>query len=182
MKKINITPQEHISYLDVPDFYDDITFLTVETNYSELIGRLLVDFSYLEHLINCMIAEFINKEDFNNGYTILETLNFNQKIDLFYKFYLTLFSQEKQLLRSELVELKNELIRIKTFRNNVVHANWQTLDSRCYVRTKILTDHDFGRVIFKNIKITPIMIKSNLSRIGILIDKILDFADKVNKS
>jgi hypothetical protein len=181
MKKIKDSTKENINSLEHPDYFDDTNFLKVESQYTELIGQLLIDFSYLEHLLNCVIAEFINKDNFSTGYSILETQNINQKIELFYKFYVTLISSENSALKEELIELKKELIRVKTLRNNIVHANWQTMDSRHYTRTKIIVESGFGNVTFKNIQITPRIIKSNILKIGVLMDRIWDFTTKTNK-
>jgi len=45
------------------------------------------------------------------------------------------------------------------FRNNMVHAHWQTITRDGFVRTKIVVDNQDGYVKFKNTQITPKIIR-----------------------
>lgn len=166
-------------YLEEMDVCDDIFFLSVESRYSELIGSLVINFNYLDHTINYVIAEFLDKNNFKIGYILLENLNFNQKIALFYKLYSTSIN-DSEIDRIELKSIRAELIRIKTFRNDVVHADWQTMDREYFVRTKIISDSLGGPINLKVCKMTTGKIKANISRIPLIESRILVLTAKLN--
>ena len=50
--------------------------------YAFLIGKFLLSFSYLEHLLDIEIASVINERTHEIGYTVIKNLSYSQKIEL----------------------------------------------------------------------------------------------------
>ena len=137
----------------------------------------MIYFSYLEHDLNCAIAD-LDDDCHENGYVIIEKLTIYNKIDLFYKFYVRLESFNDKKTKIKLDEIKSELLRINTFRNDIAHANWQTLNKKGFVRTKIVVDAEEGFVKFQKIQITPKIIRNNIKAIHKLMNKIERYTEK----
>jgi len=164
--------------LEQMDYVDGEYFEKVEVKYSQLIGSFIINFSNLDHDLNCAIADSLHEDCHENGYVIIEKLTAHNKIDLFYKFYVRLESFKDKKTKIKLDEIKSELLRINAFRNNIVHANWQTLNKKGFVRTKIVVDAEEGYVKFQNIQITPKIIRDNVKAIHRLINKIERYTER----
>ena len=83
--------------------------------------------------------------------------------------------------QDRLLKIKKQLEEINSFRNNIVHANWQSLTKDRFVRTKILTDPDEGRVKFRKIKMDTELIKSKIRKIDSLINRIDNYIEKIHE-
>jgi hypothetical protein len=168
-----------IEELEQFDYLDNEYFEKVIGAYSRLIGLFLIKFSYLEHEINLAIADVIQDRAHNSGYIVIERLTVANKIDLFYRLYLQLAAFGGKKNKERLLKIKKQLEYMNTFRNNIVHANWQSLTKKRFVRTKIMTDPNEGQIKFRNIKIDTPMIRSNIRKMDSLINRIDTFKEKV---
>lgn len=109
---------------------------------------------------------------------IIEKLSIWNKIDLFYKIYWWMTSSYwKQ--NNKIKKLKERLDKINTMRNNICHANRQTLTENNQLRTKIVFDTDNWNIKFKNIEMRPILIKKAITEINNLINDITKYKDKL---
>ncbi len=130
----------------------------VADKYSRLIGLFLIEFSKLEHELNVTIADALSEHAHDMGYMVIENLSMKNKIDLFYKFYLWMVTIKEMKSKDILDKIRLQLENINTFRNSIVHANWQTLSRNGYVRTKIVIDNQEGYIKFKKVNITTKLI------------------------
>jgi len=154
------------------DFSDGEYLEKVINKYSSLIGLFLVKFNCLEQEINLAIADFLNDDCHEMGFLIIEKLMIKNKIELFYKMYVRLESFRNKKDKKILDEIKKQLKSLNSFRNSVVHANWESLTKDSFVRTKIIVDNQEGYVKFKKIKITPKIIRQKIKEIEKLINQI----------
>ncbi len=145
--------------------------------YSPPIGLFLINFSILEHELNIAIAEFIHDDAHETGFVILEKLTTSNKIDLFYKIYVRLESFKDKKNKDVLNKIREQLEQLNTFRNNIVHANWQSLTKDGFVWTKIVVDSQEGYVKFRKIQITPKIIKQKIREIEKLTDLIDNYKE-----
>jgi hypothetical protein len=160
------------------DYYDEEHLEKVIEKYSFLIGLFVVKFSSLEHEIDVAIAEFFGDDYYETGYVIIENLSISNKIDLLYKIYARLESFNEKKHKQLLDQIKNRLAAINTFRNFIVHANWETLTKEGFVRVKIMVDNQEGFVKLKKIQITPKIIRDNIKEISKLLDAIFNYREK----
>jgi hypothetical protein len=66
---------------------------------------------------------------------------------------------------------------INTFRNYIVHANWESLTKDGFVRVKITVDNQEGLVKLKNIQITPKILRDNIKEIDKLINLMFKYKE-----
>lgn len=165
--------------LEQYDFSDMEYLDKVSDKYSPLIGEFLISFSILEQELNIAIADILGDDYHETGFVIIEKLSMSNKIDLFYKMYVRLESFNNKKYKAILDDLRNHLNELNTFRNYVVHANWQSLTKDGYVRTKIIVDTDDGFVKFKKILMTSKIIKQKIKEIYLLPEKIDEYKDKI---
>ena len=151
--------------------YPDNEYIEKAANrYSSSIGLFLINFSILEHDLNIAIAEFIHDDAHETGFVILEKLTTSNKIDLFYKMYVRLESFKEKKNKETLNKIREQLEMLNTFRNNIVHANWQSLTKDGFVWTKIVVDNQEGYVKFRKVQITPKIIKQKIREVEKLTD------------
>lgn len=172
-RKDKIKKSKHFEELVGEDFIYNDYIEKVESKCASLIGKFLIEFSLLEHSLDIAIAEFFADDLHEIGYTIIEKLTFRQKVDLFYKLYM----REEVLIRhkitrSTLVKITQKFRAINDFRNELVHANWESLKKDGTVRTKIIVDKEGEGVKFKRVKITSYLIQKKINEIDSLISKI----------
>lgn len=166
--------------LEQYDYSTNDYLYKVEDKYAPLIGLFLIRFSELEHTLNIAIAEIINDRTHEPGFVVIENLTTNNKIQLFYKFYLQLVSAlGKKKHVDRLRQLRSQLEEINTFRNKIAHANWQTLNKQGMVRTKIVVDNQQGYVLFRRVEILPKAIRRQIKTIEKLILAFDDFIEVV---
>ena len=143
-----------------------------------ILGEFLISFSILEQELNLIIADFVSDRAHETGYVVIEKLTTNNKIDLFYKMYVRLESLNDKKNKAVLDEIRNQLDKINIFRNNIVHANWQSFTKDGYVRTKIVVDTDEGFVKFKKVLMNSKIIKQKIKEIDRLSEKIDEYKEK----
>ncbi|MDD3006365.1 MAG: hypothetical protein PHX30_02155 [Candidatus Pacebacteria bacterium] len=160
------------------DFSDGEYLEKVADKYFLLIGKFLVSFSILEQELNIAIADFLHDDSHETGFVIIEKLTTSNKIDLFYKMYVRLESFNNKKHKAILDKLRNRLNELNTFRNSIVHANWQSLSKDGYVRAKIVVDTDEGFVKFKKVSMTPKTIRQKIKEIDSLSEKINQYKEK----
>jgi len=111
------------------------------------------------------------------GFVVIEKLTTANKIELFYKMYVRLESFKDKKNKDVLNKIRDQLQELNLFRNNLVHANWQSLTKEGYVRTKIVVDNQEGFVKFRRVQITPKIIKQRIKEIEKLIDLIDNYKE-----
>lgn len=163
--------------LDQYDYTSGEYLEKVADKYSSLIGLFLINFSILEHDLNLAIADFINERGHEPGLVIIEKITTGNKIDLFYKLYVRLESFKDKKSKEILDNIRDQLESLNLVRNNIVHANWQSLTEDGFVRTKIVVDNQDGYVRFKKVKITPRIIKEKIKELDKLIEKIDEYKE-----
>lgn len=141
--------QNNYEELEQYDYPDGEYLEKVVDKYSPLIGSFLVNFSILEQELNLAIAESISDRCHETGFVIIEKLTTSNKIELFYKMYVRLESLLDKKNKKMLDKIREQLEALNLFRNNIVHANWQSLTKDGFVRTKIVVDNQEGYVKFK---------------------------------
>lgn len=147
-----------------------------EKKYSSLIGKFVINFSRLENEINLAIADIMFDDDHSLGFSVITELTFSRKINFFYHNFI-LQEQFKHNNKIKFLNtLKNNLVEVNSFRNSVIHANWESLTKEGFVHTKILLDSGF--VKFKKVKLTPQIIRQNIKKI----DKLLHLIDKYKEN
>lgn len=164
--------KENYEKLDQTDYVDGEYLEKVVERYTPLVGRFLIEFSYLEHELNLSIADFIHDDAHEIGYMVIERLSIDNKIDLFFKMYIRVESENIRKDLKKITTIKESLKLINSFRNCLVHANWQTLTKDGLVRTKIVVDNQNGYVKFKKIEMTPKTIRGKIKEIYKLIEEI----------
>lgn len=164
--------KESYDELDQYDYIDGEYLEKVVDKYSPLIGLFLINFSILEHELNLAIADFISDRAHEKGFVIIEKLTTSNKIELFYKMYVRLESFKDKKNKDVLNKIRKKLESLNTFRNGIVHANWQSLSKDGFVRTKIVVDNQVGYVKFKKVQITPKIIRPKIKEIERLTDQI----------
>ena len=106
-------------------------------------------------MLNLSIAEVLDAgRSHITGYIVIERLKTRDKIELFYRLCSPLLSSVKMRLRKKFKVIVNNLSEVNEFRNSLAHANWLTMDSGGYVRTKVRTATEDGSVTFRRSKIT----------------------------
>jgi hypothetical protein len=164
--------------LDQYDFSDGKYLEKVASKYFPLIGEFLIGFSILEQDLNIAIADSLYDGYHETGFVIIEKLTTSNKIDLFYKMYVRLESFNNKKHKAILVEIKRQLVELNSFRNSIVHANWQSLTKKGFVRTKILVDNEEGFVKFKKIEIKPRIIRQKINEVDKLLEQIDEYKEK----
>lgn len=170
--------QKDYDELEQYDFSDGEYLEKVADKYFPLVGEFLISFSILEQELNIAIADFLHDDCHETGFVIIEKLTTSNKIDLFYKMYVRLESFNNKKHKAILDKLRNQLNELNSFRNNIVHANWQSLTKEGYVRAKIVVDTDEGFVKFKKVLMTPKVIKQKIKEIDGLSEKIDEYKEK----
>jgi hypothetical protein len=127
--------------------------------YSRLIGTFIMNWSKLEHELNGAISEAINDRAHQVGHLVIENLSTYKKIDLFHKLYLELEKIKSRGNAIKLLYLRYKLTELNSFRNSIVHANWQTLNKKGFVRTRTGQTEDEGFIEFRNVLIKPTTIR-----------------------
>jgi hypothetical protein len=161
------------------DFPDGEYLERVVDKLTPLIGLFLVKFSYLEHDLNLAIADIFGDDYHATGFVVIEKLTMANKIDMFNKMYANLEFCTDQKSKTVLNTIRDDISTLNTFRNNIVHANWQTLTKAGFVRSKIVVDNQDGLVKFKNVEMQPKIIRQMIRKIDKLLDHLYDYKEKV---
>jgi hypothetical protein len=163
--------------LEQDDYLDGEYLEKVIDKYTPLIGSFLVNFSILEQDLNLAIAEFIHDDYPETGFVIIEKVTTSNKIELFYKMYVRLESFNDKKNKEILDKIRKQLNSLNSFRNSIVHANWQSLTKDGFVRTKIVVDNQEGYIKFKKIEITPKIIRQKIKEIDRLVEQIYKYKE-----
>lgn len=169
--------QNNYDELEQYDFFGGEYLEKAIDKYTPLISLFLIEFSYLEHELNLAIADFFGDDYHETGYVIIEKLTFRNKIDLFYKIYTKMESFKSKNDKDMLNKVKKQLESLNSFRNSIVHANWQSLTKDGFVRTKIVVDNQKGYVKFKKVEITPKIIRQKIKEIEKLTGQIDEYKE-----
>jgi hypothetical protein len=147
----------------------------VESKYAARIGQFFIAFSSLEHTLDISIAQCISDRSHDLGYLVLEGNNLYSKIELYRKLsqaYVRLVRPNKS---NKLATLVRRLHEVRVFRNYLSHANWPTLESSGYVRTKVAEKE--GEIILKKVRITPKTIDAWNRKVQRLDEQLDEFAE-----
>ena len=164
-------------------------FETIENQhkkYSSAVGSFIISFAQLEDSVDNDLATAINERMHEPGYRIIKYLSFRDKINLLNDDYVAFIKycisgSNKIRLLAENKVIHDKLCELSEFRNKVVHANWQSLDSSGYVRTKIVENKDDIGMEFEKVKMTPgVLIKFRkqnealANRLGLFRERVWD--------
>lgn len=106
-----------------------------------LLGEIILDFNYLESILDDVITEFIFERSSDLGLTIIAKMSFSQKVDLFKDITIPACKQTGQpKMASKFTTLVKKLKEAGENRNRAIHARWIDADKEFFVRTKIGTD------------------------------------------
>ena len=172
-----VDKKEDYEELEQYDYSDGEYVEKVLSKYSPLIGLFLINFSALEQDLNLAIADFIHDDSNELGFVIIEKLSMSNKIELFYKMYIRLESFKEKKNKKTLENIRLQFENLNLFRNNLVHANWQSLTKDGFVRTKIVVDNQEGYVKFKKVSITTDIIRQKLKGIDKLIEQLDEYTE-----
>ncbi len=157
---------------DYPVNYD-FHLKEIKDLFARDIGSFLISFNSLENELNIAIAECINKDSHRVGYLIIENLSTKNKVELFYKLYLSVVSSTR--LKRLLHSLYLKLIDLNNFRNIIVHGNWALYSKGSFVRYKIVIDNEEGFVKYKVAKVDKKVFRLKIKEIIGLEGKITKF-------
>lgn len=116
-----------------------------------LLGEIILDFNYLESVLDDVITEFIFERSSDLGFTIIAKISFSQKVNLFRDLTVPACKatgQPKLALKFNM--LVKKLKEAGENRNRAIHARWLDADKEFFVRTKVGVDSNgvFG-IFFK---------------------------------
>lgn len=169
--------------LEQYNFYDDYEYIhKVMEKYAVSVGTFLIHFSLLENQLNENIAEVIHHGTHEPGFVVIKGLSTRNKIDLFYDLYKHPEQFTNKKIKGQLKELAKQLIQSNTFRNSIVHADWQSLSKNKFVRTRIVVDGDEGYVKFRKVEMTLRIIRSEINKVKRLTDKLEEYKEKFFES
>ncbi|MCX6822852.1 MAG: hypothetical protein NTX91_02545 [candidate division SR1 bacterium] len=169
--------------LDQYDYINNEDYPDAVKKYSEVLGKFFMEFSLLEHELNTSIAEIINDASHDIGYQVMEQMKMGNKIDLFYRLYNSMLSysneiKSKKIKRKErLNNIKSSLGIINDFRNQLAHANRQTIQKNGLVRTRFSSDKISGQIKLKNIQIKPNDIRIKINEINKIANKLRNYKE-----
>jgi hypothetical protein len=152
---------EQYDYADNEDF----TLSEVKSMFAEEIGGFIISFNSIENELNISIAELLHQGTHEFGYQVVERLMMKNKIDLFYKLYLSLASHTKKKHKDHLKKLKDDLDDLNDFRNMIVHGNWILYNKDGYLRSKFTSDKDEGYIKFKFTQIGKYDFKKKMKKL-----------------
>ena len=139
------------STVDPLDQYDFVDTEYMDSNdrlFAAPIGQYLIDFSYLEHLLNRLISEIINERTDAIGYLITAEMSMSHKIDLLQR--LVKLEKYHGLKRPRSINpIIGKLKSANKFRNRLAHAHWSSMRPSGMTRIKTRVDKDNG-VFFEN--------------------------------
>jgi len=161
------------NYREPIDQYDYVDTDYMDNNsdkYEHIIGRFLIDFSYLEHELNRLISEIINERTDAVGYIVTTKMSMLNKIDLLERFVnLEKFYGLKRPRR--IVSLIPKLKSINSFRNDIAHAHWSSTRPDGMTRVKVKVDRTNG-VWFENRNMSISILETKQGELLKLIEQI----------
>lgn len=162
-------------------------FETIENQhakYASAIGSFIISFAELEHAVDDEVATAINERAHEPGYRIIKYLTFRDKINFLndhYSAYIKFLESKtaKVRLLAELKMIYNKLCELSEFRNKVAHADWLSLDTSGFVRTKIVENRDDIGMQLEKVKMTPGVLVKFRKQNEALVNKMDSFREKV---
>lgn len=101
-----------------------------------LIGYLIHSFNALDSALNSTVCLLINDRADEKGAIIIHNMSFSAKIDLFYRLVRSMeLTVEKEL--PSFPSFIENLKKCATYRNAVVHAEWDSLEEDGYTYVKM---------------------------------------------
>ncbi len=100
------------------------------------IGYLVHSFNALDSALNSTICMLINDRADEKGAIIIHNMSFSAKVDLFYRLVRSMEFIVKKELPSFPVFIEN-LKKCATYRNAVIHAEWDSLEENGYTYVKM---------------------------------------------
>ncbi len=173
--------KENLKNLEQRDFTDNEYINDKKYNYAIYIWLFFIKFSELEHEINISIANLINEWSHDIGYSIIEWLDFEDKLEIYIKLskkYISVSGKNIWLI-SKLKKLKTDIKKSWEFRNILAHSNWYDTIKWWYVRNKFLTNKNDWLVEIKYIKILPRNIKAEITKIDKILEKIYTLNENI---
>ncbi|MBP9715507.1 MAG: hypothetical protein KBD52_03410 [Candidatus Pacebacteria bacterium] len=146
--------------------------------YEPLIGRYLMLFSVLEHILDIEIANLINERGYDQGYIVIKDLEVGEKIELLYNLSFPLVFHSPKRANQKMKQLnlfKTKLESVSILRNKIAHAKWYTLDKEGYIRIDTKTNKENGLIKFRKFRITPSLIQAGIKEINFLVEKLVDY-------
>ena len=101
-----------------------------------LIGYLVHSFNALDSALNSTVCMLINDRADEKGAIIIHNMSFSAKVDLFYRLVRSMELIVEKELPSFPVFIEN-LKKCATYRNAVVHAEWDSLEEGGYTYVKM---------------------------------------------
>ncbi len=101
-----------------------------------LIGYLVHSFNALDTALNSIICMLINSRTDAMGAIVIHKMNFSAKVDLFYRLVRSMELDVEKELPSFPSFIEN-LKKCATYRNAVVHAEWDSLEGDGYTYVKM---------------------------------------------
>ena len=133
MKKKNIPVQQYsFETVNTSGAADDFLDKT-----APLIGYIVHSFNALEELLNSEICQLINERTDAPGLVVIQRLNYSPKVDLF-KRYILMEETYFKTGTAKIDKLIENLIKSGTYRNQVVHADWESAFEDGYTRCKLI--------------------------------------------
>lgn len=116
------------------DFEGSIDEFLAQT--APLIGYLVHSFNALDSALNSTVCMLINDRADEKGAIIIHNMSFSAKVDLFYR----LVRSIELIVEKELPSFPSFIENLKkcaTYRNAVVHAEWDSLEEDGYTYVKM---------------------------------------------
>jgi len=141
------------------------------------VGYFIFEFNEFEHTVTEILSLHIGGGDQTvYQHIFLTGLNFNQKVELLERIYsheITFLVEKssQENVKKKCKEIIAELKNIGGIRNNIVHANYYSLDKNGYVREK--TKFSDSDAIEKWVSITRDFLVENINRI-------IDFSERLD--
>lgn len=165
-------------------------FETIENQhakYASSIGSLIISFAELEHSVDDEVATAISDRAHEPGYRIIKYLKFRDKINFLNDHYSAhikfLGSKSRQrFLFAELKIIYNKLCELSEFRNKVAHADWPSLDTLGFVRTKISENREDVGMQLEKFKMTPGVLVKFRKQNESLSNRICLFREKIENA
>jgi hypothetical protein len=152
--------------------------------YANAIGCYIISFADMEDSVERDLATAINERAHEPGYRVIKYLNFRNKINLLRDDYASFVkylipSPKREKLIDELKTIHNKLCELSEFRNKVAHANWGTLDTDGFVRTKIMESKEDPGTVFLKVKMTPLVLSKFRRQNESISSRLSEFREEV---
>lgn len=184
MKKFKhrIILEKREEILEQNDYFESEEIEREWQKYAKSIGEFLISFSILESRLNEIIITIINDRADDLGFQVIKYFKFRDKINFANESYMQAISwspknKKKKRIKDQWMIIVKKLEEMSEFRNKIAHANWATL-KKGFVRTSFSTNLEQGSITFKNIKMTPSVIRKFINQTDSLTDRISKFEEQ----